>query len=74
MTNMSAAYFYVEYRDGRYVEKDYPTVLGARRAYAKFSKNVPAVPLGDVVGYGWEVRRPVPLLSEQIRRNRGVAQ
>lgn len=67
---MSAAYFYVEYKDGRYVEKEYPTALGAKRAYAKFSKNAPA----DVVGYGWEVRRPVPTLSEQIRRNRGVAQ
>lgn len=60
---MSGAFFYVEYRDGTIVETEFKTVLGAKRAYGKYSKR----PEDNAKGWGWDTKYDAPTLAQQIR-------
>ena len=60
---MSGAFFYVEYKDGTITETEFKTVLGAKRAYGKYSKR----PEDNAKGYGWDTKYDAPTLAQQIR-------
>ena len=61
-----SAYFYIQYRDGTYVETEYKSEMGARRAYAKYGKN----PEDNAKGWGWDTKYETPTLSQQIRKKK----
>jgi len=64
--SMQGGYFYIEYEDGRVVEREYKTSTAAAHAYDQYKKH----PEDDAESYGWDTKRETPTLAQQLRQNR----
>ena len=60
---MTAAYFYIQYRNGTYRETEYKTARMAKRAYELYDKQ----PEDSAKGWGWDTKYEAPTLDQQIR-------
>lgn len=63
---MQGGYFYIEYEDGRVVEREYTTSTAAAHAYDQYKKH----PEDDAETFGWETKREYPTLAQQLRKKR----
>lgn len=66
---MSAAYFYIEYMDGRVTQVEFKTSASARKAYLLYERE----PEDNARCWGWDVKSEPPTLSQQIRAKKALA-
>jgi hypothetical protein len=66
---MSAAYFYIEYKDGKCTQIEFKTQAMARKAYNLYDKE----PEDNAKGWGWDTKYETPSLVQQIRAKKAAA-
>lgn len=66
---MSAGYFFIEYKDGKYTEIKFKTTKMAEKAYKLYCKE----PEDNAKGWGWDTEYDKPTLAQQIRQKKTLA-
>ena len=57
-----SAYFYIEYKSGKFTQIKFRTPKMAKKAYDLYCKE----PEDDAKGYGWETEYDPPTLTQQF--------
>lgn len=65
---MSAAYFYIDYTDGRFTQINFKTQAMARKAYQLYDKE----PEDDAKSWGWQTEYDTPTITQQIHAKRAM--
>jgi len=60
---MTGAFFFIEYTDGKVTEIEFKTAAQAKKAYRLYDRD----PEDNAQSYGWDTKYEVPTLAQQIR-------